>query len=139
MNQVILVAHGQLGKEMKQSAEMIFGKLEQFHSIDFYSEEGLDSITDKITNKMKALNEPTLVMTDLFCGTPYNASCAAALKNPQLDVTIVSGMSLPLILEIATMINQQSIQEVASTLPEIVGQTVKCFNPLNIDEDDEEL
>lgn len=139
MSQVILVAHGRLGKEMKQSAEMIFGELRQFHSIDFYSEEGLDSISEKIINKMKALNEPVLIMTDLFCGTPYNASCAAALKNPQLETAIVSGMSLPLVLEVAAMINQQSIQEIASILPEIVGQTVKCFNPLSIDEDEEEL
>ncbi|MFV0394375.1 MAG: hypothetical protein ACK5LC_08260, partial [Coprobacillaceae bacterium] len=46
MNQVILVAHGKLALEMKNSAEMIFGQLSDFKSISFLKEEGLDSITE---------------------------------------------------------------------------------------------
>lgn len=44
MNKVILVAHGKLAHEMKNSAEMIFGELPDFESIEFLKEEGLDTV-----------------------------------------------------------------------------------------------
>ncbi|MGT2925512.1 PTS sugar transporter subunit IIA [Streptococcus caviae] len=141
MNQVILVAHGRLATEMKKSAEMLFGELTNFHTIEFLETEGLDTISQKIFQKMKALNQPTLIFADLFGGTPFNASCALVLKHPELELEVVSGMSLPLVLEIAAVIDQQPLKEIASSLPMLANDTVKQFKrePLNINTDEEEL
>jgi PTS system sorbose-specific IIA component len=138
MSQVILVGHGSLAVEMKKSAEMIFGELDYFHTVEFFKEEGLDTIADKILSKLKALNEPALIFADLYCGTPYNASCAVALKHPELEISIVSGMSLPLVLETASMLSTQSVGEIAMMLPKLAGDIVKTFDQQLINDDDEE-
>lgn len=141
MNQVILVAHGRLATEMKNSAEMLFGELTNFHAIDFLEGEGLDSLSGKIYNKLKALNSSVLIFTDLFGGTPFNASCSVLLGHPEQDVEIVSGMSLPLVLELAALIDRQSIQKLAFSLPRLVGETVRLFDKelTNNNQDEEDF
>ena len=116
---------------------MLFGKLDNFHPISFLAEEGLDSLQEKISGIMEALNSPVLVFTDIFCGTPYNASCSVALKNPQFDMSIISGMSLPLVLELAILINSKSISEVSEELQKAVVDTVRIFNKDIIDDEEE--
>ncbi|AXQ77639.1 PTS sugar transporter subunit IIA [Streptococcus chenjunshii] len=128
MNQVILIAHGHLAAEMKASAEMLFGELPQFHTIDFLEEDGLESLSSKIYQKMKTLNCPLLIFTDLFGGTPFNASCSVALRHPDLETEIVSGMSLPLVLELAAILNSRPLKEIASALPSLVAGSVRLFD-----------
>lgn len=135
MNKVILVAHGQLAKEMKNSAEMIFGELKDFQAVAFLKEEGLESIQEKINEAMKETAN-YLILCDLFCGTPYNASCAVALKNPEKQIEIVSGMSLPLVLETASML-QKDLSEIVTHLTTIPCETVKAFQLANIDEEED--
>lgn len=56
MNKVILVAHGKLAHEMKNSAEMIFGGLPNFESVEFLKEEGLDTIQEKSLQLCKMMS-----------------------------------------------------------------------------------
>lgn len=137
MNKVILVAHGKLADEMKNSAEMIFGQLSNFYPIDFLKEEGLESIQKKIENVMVDETQQYLILTDLFCGTPYNASCAVAMKRENQCIHILSGMSLPLVLEAASMIEGTEIKQIAKHLTSIAGETVRSFKEQIIVEEEE--
>lgn len=136
MKQIILVAHGNLGQEMKNSGEMIFGELPNFCPISFLKEEGLDSLTEKITWQVKKADE-TLILTDLFCGTPYNAGCSAAMKETDKTIEVLSGMSLPLILEAATNLEHKSVTEVAAELKAIACDVVKSFSDQIIAEEED--
>lgn len=136
MKQIILVAHGNLGQEMKNSGEMIFGELSNFHPISFLKEEGLDSLSDKIFQQVTAAEE-TLILTDLFCGTPYNASCSVAMQHPDKTIEVLSGMSLPLILEAATMLQQQTVSDVANELKRMACEVVRSFKDQVIEEEED--
>ncbi|HAR1380487.1 TPA: PTS sugar transporter subunit IIA [Enterococcus faecium] len=136
MNKVILVAHGKLAHEMKNSAEMIFGSLPNFETIEFLKEEGLDTIQRKIMAAMHDGEASYLVLTDLFCGTPYNASCAVAMKNPDREIEVVSGMSFPIVLEIASMI-ENSLQDIVNCVTNISCETVKSFKHQLIEEEED--
>lgn len=136
MNKVILVAHGRLAHEMKNSAEMIFGALPDFESVEFLKEEGLDTIQEKISAAMCEEKASYLVLTDLFCGTPYNASCAVAMKNPGREIEVVSGMSLPIVLEVASMLGK-SLQDIVNHATSIPCDTVKAFKQQVIEEEEE--
>lgn len=136
MNKVILVAHGRLAHEMKNSAEMIFGALPDFESVEFLKEEGLDTIQEKISTAMCEEKASYLVLTDLFCGTPYNASCAVAMKNPDREIEVVSGMSLPIVLEVASMLGK-SLQDIVNHATSIPCDTVKAFKQQVIEEEEE--
>ncbi|MBU5366201.1 PTS sugar transporter subunit IIA [Enterococcus devriesei] len=136
MNKVILVAHGKLAHEMKNSAEMIFGALPDFESVEFLKEEGLDTIQEKVFDAMKE-DASYLVLTDLFCGTPYNASCAVAMKNPEREIGIVSGMSLPIVLEVASMLQGSRLEDIVNHVTSIPCDTVKAFNQAVIEEEED--
>lgn len=136
MNKVILVAHGKLAHEMKNSAEMIFGALPDFESVEFLKEEGLDTIQEKISEAMCEQDASYLVLTDLFCGTPYNASCAVAMKNPDREIEVLSGMSLPIVLEVASMLGS-NLQEIVNHATSIPCDTVKAFKQQVIEEEEE--
>lgn len=136
MIKVILVAHGKLAHEMKNSAEMIFGALPDFESVEFLKEEGLDTIQEKIFGAMKE-EASYLVLTDLFCGTPYNASCAVAMKNPEREIGIVSGMSLPIVLEVASMLQGSHLEDIVNHITIIPCETVKAFNQVVIEEEED--
>lgn len=138
MNKVLLIAHGKLAKEMKISAEMIFGELSNVEAISFFKEEGLAAIEKKI---MAAMDEQSkyLIVCDLFCGTPYNASCSVALNKSERTIEVVSGMSLPLLLEIATMINSTSLTELVDFLIDASKNVVKKFDKQLVEEEEEDF
>jgi len=136
MNKVILIAHGNLAEEMKHSAEMIFGELSFIESISFYKEEGLETIQNKINKKIDE-NSNYLIFCDLFCGTPYNASCSVALNRLDRQIEVVSGMSLPLILEVASQINSIPLNQLVTFLKEASKEVVQYFDKKIIDEEDD--
>lgn len=137
MNHVVLIGHGRLAHEMKNSAEMIFGELSNFTSIEFLKEEGLDSLKTKIFNAVQNVPDPTLIFADLFCGTPYNASCAVAMEHTEYNIEVVSGMSLPLVLEIAAMSQTSKLEKIVEHILQIPQDTVKSFCLQNIVEEEE--
>lgn len=135
MIKVILVAHGRLAHEMKASAEMIFGELPSFQSIEFLKEEGLESIQEKIHDEIKE-DIDYLILTDLFCGTPYNASCAVAMTQTDRRIEIMSGMSLPLVLEAASMVENANLSDIVNYLIKVSHEVVKKFELQEFEEED---
>lgn len=138
MERIILVAHGRLAVEMKNSAEMIMGELPAFIPLTFLPEEGPDSLAEKIAAAVAECPGETLILTDIFCGSPYNASCAVALGRKEQRVAVLCGMSLPLVLEMAARRETSTAEEMTQAILEISQDTVKSFNPEAI-EDEEEL
>lgn len=135
MFDVILIGHGKLAIEMKNSAEMIFGKLDSFIPLTFELGEGVDDLKNKI-EKIVEKGKSYLIFTDLFCGTPYNASCAFRLQNTENNIEILSGMSLPLVLEVASMRETYPLHEAISVIMENSQQVVKRFAEFEDEEDD---
>ena len=102
--EIILVGHAHTAKAFKEAVEMIYGEVPNFHPIDFTPKEGLQSLTDKIVSAIEpGKTASTLIITDLFSGTPYNASAELVLKKKAADV--VAGMCLPMLLEVAVNAN----------------------------------
>lgn len=136
MNQVILIAHGNLALEMKASAQIIFGELKGFKALPFLSEEGLESISDKIVQELQNHNGDTLIFTDILYGTPYNASSAVAIRYKENKVEVVSGMSLPLVIELGIILQTMSVSELAKTIEQVSSKVVKRFVLENLEEED---
>lgn len=137
MSQVILVAHGYLGVEMKKSAEMICGQLDNFKAISFTSEDGLESLSLKIKEVVQSYDGDTLIFTDIFCGTPYNASCSICMQETDKNIEVVSGMSLPIILELAMAVNNMSSSELVILIKRGASEVVKSFNDQEIEDEED--
>ena len=98
MIHVLVVSHGDLGKSLITSAEMIAGPLEEVSTISLLPSENLDTFGEKLDKHLDTLGDKeVLVLIDLFGGTPCNVA-ARAMARP--NVESVSGANLPMLLEV---------------------------------------
>ncbi|CAK9884277.1 MAG: PTS system sorbose-specific EIIA component [Candidatus Erwinia impunctatus] len=102
---VIFCAHGQLATAMLESVRMVCGEV-SVTAVEFVPGENSADITNKL-NKLVSSHptEEWLIFVDLQCGNPWNAAAGLAMGDPQLS--LISGLSLPLALELVD--NQQSM------------------------------
>ncbi|WP_294687887.1 PTS sugar transporter subunit IIA [uncultured Faecalicoccus sp.] len=84
----VLVTHGRFGEELKNSAEMIMGPLEDTYCISLI--EGMDPL------ELKDAPTNTIIMTDLFGGTPSNTAAMFAFEK---EYSIICGLNLPMLIE----------------------------------------
>ena len=98
--EIILAAHGNLSVEMKNTAEMIFGKLKECSIITFIPGENTETLKTKFNELINNFNkdEKILIIVDLFGGSPYNAAFEVAMKNNNIE--ILTGLSVPMLLDI---------------------------------------
>lgn len=78
-----------------------------------------------------------MILTDLFSGTPYNASASLVIKHKAQDV--IAGMSLPICLEIATQMDNKSSSEIVEYIMGNCQDYTKAFSIVNqsIEEEDD--
>lgn len=99
---LMLCSHGNFAAGLKQAAGMICGELEKCEVISLWDANGLEGLTAEIRaayDKLHAEGDEVVCLCDLPHATPYNACCLALSDT---DVRVVSGMSLPLLINIAT-------------------------------------
>lgn len=104
MYKALLITHGNLGKEMIETAQIIMKKPVDidFIRFDWDEEDGKETIR-KIEDYIKA-NEtyPIIIFTDMFGGSPANI--AIRFISDQVDV--LTGVNLPTILKYLSYINR---------------------------------
>ncbi len=100
MENIILVSHGPMAAGVKASLEMIIGPQANVQAISLRPDGDDRQFETELLAKMRTLSGDSLIIADLFGGTPCNVS----LKHYREDQTvgIVAGLSLPLVLEAAT-------------------------------------
>ena len=106
--------HGSFSRELINSAELIYGKLENVNYITFLPGEGQKDLIDKyntIINKLDK-NSEVLFLVDLFGGSPFNTASMLSIDNVNMDV--VTGVNLPMLLEVYSNIDNSSLEELVS-------------------------
>jgi len=114
---VIIIAHGNLASELLRTAEMIVGTIENIEVLSISPSEGLDDLRHKIEEAIKKVNssEGILVLTDMFGGSPANVSMTLAREYP---LEILTGVNLPMILELALSRESGDLKKVAKKVEE---------------------
>ena len=110
MVSILIITHGGFGKEIIKSMEMIMGKQYDVYFLGLYPEEDPAVFSMKVKEKIIELNQngEVLVMVDVFGGTPSNAS-ASNMKD--LKFECVTGVSLPMLIEVALNRSRSSLDE----------------------------
>lgn len=130
MTHIIVATHGKFSEEIVNSAAMVFGEDENTHVVTFLPGEGGDDLVAKYNAIIEKLpeNEPVLFLVDLFGGSPYNAAARVAANRDNTD--IVTGISLPMLLEVLDAKDGVDLEELAETAKEVGVMAVKSFrNP----------
>lgn len=95
---VAIAGHGSFAAGLRDAAEMIMGPQEQLALVDLRPAENLDEYRERLERAVREVDsgEGTLVLVDLFGGSPSNVS--AYLLGPKAEV--VTGVSLPMLIEV---------------------------------------
>jgi PTS system fructose IIA component. len=99
---VLIMTHGEFGIELVKSAEMIMGPQENVDALALRPGHSVDELREQANeilerNKEKGLE--TIVLVDLFGGSPSNVALSLLGKH---DVKIITGVNMPMLIELLT-------------------------------------
>lgn len=120
---IIIITHGNLGKELLSTSEKIVGKLENVTSVSFDFKQELENSKKQIEEAIKQVDKGkgVILLTDLFGGTPSNI--AISFLN-QENTEVVSGVNLPMIIKIPSLKSVDNIQEAAELLKQCGHESI---------------
>jgi mannose PTS system EIIA component len=97
---VVVVTHGQLATELVNAAEMIVGDLPQFTAVSIGWHDDVDVARQAIGEAMARVRGEmgTLILTDMFGGTPANLG--VTFLEPG-SVEVITGVNLPMLIKLA--------------------------------------
>ena len=128
MTHIIVATHGKFSEEIVNSAAMVYGEDENCHVVTFLPGEGGEHLVEKYNAIIAPLpeNEPVLFLVDLFGGSPYNAAARVASERGD-NTDIVTGISLPMLLEVLDAKDGATLPELVETAKEVGVAAVKSF------------
>jgi len=135
MINIILCGHGRLAGAMKESITMIYGEVENVITIDFNNGENRETLVQKMSDVIH-FDVDTLIVVDLFGGSPYNAAAELAFNAPNIE--LISGMSLPLCLALVDSLSSMSLTEISDYLVQVGQHCVQKFNKNVVQNEKEE-
>ncbi|WP_449540144.1 PTS sugar transporter subunit IIA [Ferdinandcohnia sp. Marseille-Q9671] len=125
----IIATHGDLAKELVNTVQMITGLGKDFNYLsmkeDTSDEEIRNSLEKSITNLKEG--DSILILTDIFGGSITNI-CTNYLTNG--NVHIVSGVNLPMLLELVNMQKDIPIDEMIASLVNQSKESIIHINKL---------
>ena len=128
MINIVLVSHGELGDALIRAAEMIAGPAERVFSVPLLPGESPESFGDKLAVALREIEgQETLVLIDLFGGTPYNVAARQVLKE---NVECVTGVNLPMLLELLMSRDDAALPELAEAIAQAGQESVKNLGPM---------
>ena len=113
---IVIVTHSQLGDALISASEFVLGhKPENIVSVSIDLSENAVDLRKKIAEGIKKVNkqEGTIILTDMFGGTPSNLSYSF-LEEGRIEV--LSGVNLPVLIQAANMREKMKLDQLASNL-----------------------
>ena len=117
---IIVAAHGESAPALLKTAGMILGNFENVHPVTFLPGQGPEDLVEEYTRIVEASEaEETLLLVDLFGGSPYNAGAQFAATREGVDV--VSGANVPMLIEVISGAGRKN-----ATLKSLVAKAHKA-------------
>lgn len=117
---IIVAAHGESAPALLKTAGMILGNFENVHPVTFLPGQGPEDLVEEYIRIVEASEaEETLLLVDLFGGSPYNAGAQFAATREGVDV--VSGVNVPMLIEVISGAGRKS-----ATLKSLVAKAHKA-------------
>ncbi|MWP49175.1 MULTISPECIES: PTS sugar transporter subunit IIA [unclassified Gilliamella] len=114
---VLLISHGKMASGMKDSVTMIVGEQDKFETLSLNPGQDINQLKTDLFNCSKSLDsgKGVLIFVDLYGASPYNASmkCVPKWRELGMDVKVITGMSLPMVINAVCNRDSLSVQELA--------------------------
>ena len=121
---ILVVTHGNLGRELIRSGEIIVGQQEQVESLGLFHNDSVSELQQKIKEKYTTLDQGkgVLILTDIFGGSPSN-SIAFVLQDQHY--ACVTGVNLPMMIEAMLNRDESSLEELREKCLQVGREGVK--------------
>lgn len=107
---VVIVTHGNFSEEILKSAELIVGKQEKVIALTLNYGDDVEELKEKIRESILEVDngQGVVVLTDVFGGSPSNATCFNMKK---LKFRAVTGINMPMLLELFSFRKELELDE----------------------------
>jgi len=114
---VVIVCHCELAQEFLKTLELIIGPVDGFQAVSIDPSQDVEAIRAEIASGLKKVDrgEGALILTDMFGGTPSNISLSFQKEHA---VEVVTGVNLPMLIKLATGVDPQPLEELATFIKE---------------------
>jgi PTS system mannose-specific IIA component len=101
---VLIAAHGPLADALMEAAVMVCGPVPRVTALSLSATDSPESFRRRVEEAID--NErPTLVLTDLYGGTPHNVLSEVAMRRGN-RVEVIAGANLGLVIEAVTTVEE---------------------------------
>ncbi len=102
MELILVVTHGDLAFELIKTVEFVLGERPavKTEGVSFFPEGGFEMLSEEIKKHLKGGGHDTVILTDMFGGTPSNVSLT--FLDPG-KIEVLTGVNLPMLLKLSTL------------------------------------
>ncbi|MCG8336662.1 MAG: PTS sugar transporter subunit IIA [Proteobacteria bacterium] len=113
MANILVITHGNLADEFVSIAENIAKSANKIIPVSFELTLDQSEYPAKMAEAMESVdqNEPTIILTDLFGGTPSNFAIPYIQKD---KVEVITGLNIPMLIYLMTQPPGKSIEELSN-------------------------
>jgi len=129
---LVLVSHGKLAEGLVDAMQMIVGEQDGVRAIGLQETEDVESLMEKIQQAVEGVEsgDGVLIMVDLFGASPFNASARLALSLPGKTLEVVTGMNLPMLVELAVQRDGMCLEDAVSLVLKVGPEGVRRLSDL---------
>jgi len=115
---IVIVCHGEMADGMLDAARMIVGQQEGFVTVSLREADDVESLMERVAAAVDKVDtgDGILILVDVFGASPFNASARLAMQRDNIEV--VSGVSLPMLLELAVQRDGQNLSQLVEVARE---------------------
>lgn len=137
MTGVLICTHGNSASELLKTAEMICGKQDNCQTVAFKMGEALEELKAEMDQKIASLSGTVICLVDLKGGTPFNTLIGLKEKYPAIE--IITGVNIPMLLELFMSRNQLAPKELIKMVIEAGKSGVYHYQEVVPPGDEEEF
>lgn len=123
---LLILTHGEFGKYLLQSAQMIIGETPHATAVSLCHEDSPEDFLKKVESEVANISGDIICLVDLFGGSPCNTALRLS-KNRKLQ--IISGLNLPMLIELYNRLDAET-DEVIATAKESIFDVSKKFSAI---------
>lgn len=101
---ILLVTHDQLGEQLRHVAGTIVNHdIDHVHALSLEWEQDLEEARERIQESLAAMedmDDGTIILTDMFGGTPTNVSLTFIDEN---EIDVLTGVNLPMLIKLLAL------------------------------------
>ena len=132
---ILLISHGKLAKEMKESIKMITGTIDDIYYTCLESGDQSEEFIDKLRNEIDKLSkyEEVIVFADLYGGSPCNNAMKYLVNDDKYR--IISGMNLSMVIS-ASLNEEEHVDSLLNIGRNAIIDVKDIYNSMKYDDED---